>query len=144
VLWAPPAGSDGACSPNACILGVKYTLFTFIIWRSMRQEEAIASSSCNCVLVSSVKSSLNIQHKNAPFWGRTINFFLEMGLGPPRPLRRREGTPPARSLGALGPRQTRLRGMTYPLCPLKLKSGYALDFYLFTYIFYLIYLYLPR
>jgi len=78
----------------------------------MRQEEGIASSSCNCVLVSSAKSSLNTAPKCSILTTDNKTFSGE-GSSPSQT----QTLPPA--------------GMGTPLStstPLKLKSGYALAY----------------
>jgi len=92
---------------------------------SMRQEEATASSSCNCVLVSYVNSSLNT--------ASIIKMLHFSGKGPSplrRPLPWRQGdTPPHLTpLGALGASTNAHSLLDISTLPsLKLKSGYALD-----------------
>ena len=80
---------------------------------NMRQEESIASSSCNCVLVSSVKSSLNTGPKCSTLKSNNKKKSGK-GLAPSLDLSPDgRGHPSALDLSSL------------PL--LKLKSGYALD-----------------
>jgi len=77
-----------------CIVCIVHNTVLFLGVASMRQDEAIASSSCNCVLISSVKSNLNTA-PNTPFWSQIIKkLFLGSGSSPlPRPFLRRGGDP---------------------------------------------------
>jgi len=89
----------------------------------MWQAEAIASSSCNCVLVSSVKSSLNTAPKCSIL--RSNKKFLGRGLVPspdPFPSPRWGGDTPSHT----SPSTNCAFVSTLP--PLKLKSGYACVF----------------
>jgi len=83
---------------------------------SMRQEEAVASSSYNCVLVSSVKSSLN----TAPKCSILKSNNKKICGGDPLP---RHHLPAPTPLGASAKSALDLS----TLSPLKLKSGYAFD-----------------
>jgi len=88
---------------------------------SMRQEEAIASSSCNCVLVSSVKSSLNTAPKCSILRSNNKKF---SGSSPSRSL---FGGHPSHIPPLSAPRLTNVPSaldlITLP--PLKLKSVYT-------------------
>jgi len=75
---------------------------------TVRQDEAIASSSCNCVLVSSVKSSLNTSPKCSILRSNHTKFSVAGICLLPRPVPQREGvwdpfpTPhPSQHLGRL-------------------------------------------